>query len=60
MNIGSPAQSNMTDSTLTSVNEHLLDNVMELTASTDITALEDIYDAQGTKLLAKMRSLRLH
>ena len=43
----------MTDSTLTSVNEHLLDNVMKLTASTEVTALEDIYDERGTKLLAK-------
>ena len=43
----------MTDSTLTSVNEHLLDSVMKLTASTDVIALEDIYDARGTKLLAK-------
>ena len=43
----------MTDSTLTSVNTHLLDNVMKLTASTEVTALEDIYDARGTKLLAK-------
>jgi HD-GYP domain-containing protein (c-di-GMP phosphodiesterase class II) len=43
----------MTDDTLTSVNEHLLDNVMKLTTSTDVTALEDIYDAHGTKLLAK-------
>ena len=43
----------MTDSTLTSVNEHLLDNVMKLTASTKVSALEDIYDARGIKLLAK-------
>jgi HD-GYP domain-containing protein (c-di-GMP phosphodiesterase class II) len=43
----------MTDSTLTSVNEHLLDSVMKLTASTEVIALEDIYDARGTKLLAK-------
>ena len=43
----------MTDSTLTSVNAHLLDNVMKLTTSTEVTALEDIYDAHGTKLLAK-------
>lgn len=43
----------MTDSTLTSVNAHLLDNVMKLTASKEVTASEDIYDAHGTKLLAK-------
>ena len=43
----------MTDSTLTSVNAHLLDNVMKLTTSTEVTASEDIYDAHGTKLLSK-------
>lgn len=43
----------MTDSTLISVNEHLLDNVMKLAESTEVTASEDIYDARGTKLLAK-------
>jgi len=43
----------MTDGALTSVNEHLLDNVMKLAESTEVTASEDIYDARGTKLLAK-------
>ena len=43
----------MTDSTLNSINEHLLDNVMKLTESTEVTALEDIYNEHGTKLLAK-------
>ena len=43
----------MADSTLNSVNEHCLDNVMKLAATTKVTASEDIYDAHGTKLLAK-------
>ncbi len=43
----------MTDSTLSSVNEHCLDSVMKLAESTQVSASEDIYDAHGTKLLAK-------
>lgn len=43
----------MADSTLVSVNEHCLDNVMKLAETTKVTASEDVYDANGTKLLAK-------
>lgn len=43
----------MADRTLNSVNEHCLDNVMKLAATSKVTASEDIYDAHGTKLLAK-------
>lgn len=43
----------MADSTLNSVNEHCLDNVMKLAQTTKVTASEDVYDAHGTKLWAK-------
>lgn len=43
----------MADSTLNSVNEHCLDNVMKLAETTKVTASEDVYNAQGTKLWAK-------
>ena len=35
------------------VNEHYLDKVLALSEQVDVTATEDIYDANGTKLLAK-------
>lgn len=43
----------MADSTLNSVNEHCLDNVMKLAQTTKVTTSEDVYDAHGTKLWAK-------
>jgi hypothetical protein len=43
----------MSESTLISVNEHCLDNVIKLTRSSKVTTSEDVYDARGTKLLAK-------
>ncbi len=43
----------MADGILNSVNEHCLDSVMMLAESTHVSASEDIYDAHGTKLLAK-------
>lgn len=38
---------------LNSVNEHCLDSVMMLAESSQVSAAEDIFDAHGTKLLAK-------
>lgn len=43
----------MSENTLNSVNEHCLDNVVKLAQSTKVTTSEDVYDAHGTKLLAK-------
>lgn len=43
----------MADGILNSVNEHCLDSVMMLAETTAVSAAEDIYDAHGTKLLAK-------
>lgn len=43
----------MTDKTLNSVNQHCLDNIMRLTESRNVTTSEDIFDANGIKLLAK-------
>ena len=43
----------MSESRLTSVNEHCLDNVMKLAQTTKVTTSEDVYDAHGTKLVAK-------
>ena len=43
----------MADSALNSVNEHCLDNVMKLAQTTKVTASEDVYNAQGTKLWTK-------
>lgn len=47
----------MTDKSLSSVNEHCLDSIMKLTESTSVTASEDVFDAHGTKLLAKGASI---
>jgi len=41
------------DIATTAVNKHYLDRVMNLAEETDIKATEDIYDASGTKLVAK-------
>jgi len=43
----------MSESRLTSVNEHCLDNVMKLAQAARVTTSEDVYDAHGTKLVAK-------
>ena len=43
----------MTDSALTQVNEHYLDKVMDLSQVKEVEASEDIYAANGMKLIAK-------
>lgn len=43
----------MTDSALTQVNEHYLDKVMDLSQAKEVEASEDIYAANGMKLIAK-------
>lgn len=43
----------MSDSTLTQVNEHYLDQVMDLSLVKEVEASEDIYAANGMKLIAK-------
>ena len=44
----------MSDAQLsTAVNQHYLNKVMDLSESMDVQANEDIFDARGTKLLAK-------
>lgn len=42
---------------LTSVNQHYLDNVLKLSETKRVAAAEDIFDARGTKLLAKGASI---
>lgn len=42
----------MADSTLNSVNEHCLDNIMKLAETTKVIASEAIFDTHGTKLWA--------
>jgi len=48
---------NMTDSTPTAVNRYFLDNVIKLTTSTEVIALDDIRDTHGISLLAKGTSI---
>lgn len=43
----------MADKILNTVNQHCLDNIMRLTESRNVTTSEDIFDANGIKLLAK-------
>ena len=43
----------MTDNSLTQVNEHYLDKVIDLSQVKDVEASEDIYAANGMKLIAK-------
>lgn len=43
----------MADSSLTQVNEHYLDKVMDLSQVTEVEASEDIYAANGMKLVSK-------
>lgn len=43
----------MTDSSLTQVNEHYLDKVIDLSQAKEVEASEDIYAANGMKLIAK-------
>lgn len=43
----------MADSALTQVNEHYLDKVMDLSQAKEVEASEDIYAANGMKLVAK-------
>jgi len=43
----------MTDNALTQVNEHYLDKVMDLAQLKEVEASEDIYAANGMKLIAK-------
>lgn len=41
------------ESTITTVNEHYLEKVMDLAEASNVEATEDIFDARGMKLVAK-------
>lgn len=49
----------MADKILNTVNQHCLDNIMRLTESRNVTTSEDIFDANGIKLLAKGADINL-